>query len=106
MDLLDDDLIDLRRRRASAASSLDGLHRRAAELPATNADLAAWKADPQAAATAAASCYLCGRPPRATCRACGRVVCAAHHWVMLALCDGCAPAGDRTRAKRGPGRWP
>ena len=102
MDLLDDDVIDLRPRgrKTDPAAFVEQQRRRAPQVPSENAPLREWGDRPvQAPGTVGdlGACVRCGtRQARGRCAQCGEAVCSADAWSMLGLCKACVAADLRS----------
>jgi hypothetical protein len=107
MDLLDDDVIDLRPRgrKTDPAAFIEQQRRRSTPVPAENAPLRDWERPqtdssgeeqpasqpaPPSGALGLGLCQRCGaKPARSRCAQCGQGVCSADAWSMLGLCKAC-----------------
>ena len=115
IDLLDDaDLLDLRdrARRTDPQAVTREERQRHKDLPAANAELEAWLAEPRhgggqasvdPAAVGAQCQIVAGRAAKYRCNQCGRDACAEHYWVMFGLCTSCA-SEERVRRWHGDSR--
>jgi hypothetical protein len=95
MDLLDDEVIDLRPRgrRTDPAAFIEQQRRRAPQVPSENLPLRDWAERPQqppAPVAELGQCVRCGvRQARARCAQCNEAVCTTDAWSMLGLCRRC-----------------
>lgn len=121
MDLLDDDdLLDLRSRRAKSPEAfVRETRRRMAQedTPERNAALESFVAggdlrvsDDTGGDIGGTLCPICkARPGRMDCSCCGRKVCHADSWVMFSLCRTCAKEERVQNWSKGPqvdeGNW-